>query len=69
MQDWQRECNEIRRTVEERGYDKARGIFISELNGRELDASLLLLPMSGFISFDDERMVRTTDAIRSELEE
>ena len=55
--------------VEEGGYDKGRGIYTRELDGTDIDASLLLLPMTGFISFDDERMVRTVDAIRSELEE
>jgi GH15 family glucan-1,4-alpha-glucosidase len=32
-----------------------------------LDAALLLLPTVGFVPYDDERMVRTTDAIRTEL--
>ncbi len=32
-------------------------------------AGLLLLPVIGFVGFDDERMIRTTDAIRADLEE
>ena len=34
----------------------------------ELDAALLLLPTVEFVAWDDERMVRTVDAIREELD-
>jgi len=34
-----------------------------------MDAALLLIPSVGFVDYDDRRMVRTTDAIRDELEE
>ncbi len=34
-----------------------------------MDAALLLLPTVGFVDYDDERMIRTTDAIRADLEE
>jgi GH15 family glucan-1,4-alpha-glucosidase len=34
-----------------------------------MDAALLLLPTVGFVACDDERMLRTTDAIRTDLEE
>jgi GH15 family glucan-1,4-alpha-glucosidase len=34
-----------------------------------MDAALLLLPMVGFVAYDDERMIRTTDAVRDELED
>jgi GH15 family glucan-1,4-alpha-glucosidase len=33
-----------------------------------MDASLLLLPVVDFCSFDDERMVRTTDRIAKDLD-
>ena len=33
-----------------------------------LDAALLLLPVVGFVEFDDERMLRTADAVRAELD-
>jgi len=34
-----------------------------------MDAALLLLPMVGFVAYDDERMIRTADAICEELGE
>lgn len=34
-----------------------------------MDASLLLLPLTEFVQFQDERMSRTTEAIKEELEE
>ena len=43
-------------------------MFVQAFGGREMDASLLLVPESEFVDFDDERMVRTVDAIREDLE-
>src|SRR6202012_938054 len=65
---WQKARNEIREAIEKHGYDRQRGIFVQTFDGRELDAALLLLPSIRFVEFDDERMVRTTDAIREELD-
>ena len=33
-----------------------------------MDASLLLLPHTGFVDYRDERMIRTADAVQGELE-
>src|SRR3712207_8296016 len=35
----------------------------------DLDSALLLLPSVGFIAYDDERIIRTMNAIRAELDE
>jgi GH15 family glucan-1,4-alpha-glucosidase len=64
---WNRERAAIRDWIEEHGYDRERGIYIQAPESRCLDASLLLLPIFGYISYTDERMIRTVDAIRSEL--
>ncbi|MHC1743388.1 MAG: glycoside hydrolase family 15 protein [Syntrophobacteraceae bacterium] len=69
VNEWKRERDEIRRAIEEKGYDAARGVFIQAFDHPQMDAALLLLPVSGFISHTDERMVRTTDAIRESLSE
>ena len=53
--------------IESKGYDKRRGVFVRTFGSRDLDASALLLPVLGFVEWDDERMVRTTDAIRGSL--
>jgi GH15 family glucan-1,4-alpha-glucosidase len=66
---WRETREEIRRAVEERGYDKKRGVFIQAFDVPTMDSALLLLPTTEFVDYADERMVRTTDAIREELEE
>ena len=42
-------------------------MFVQAFGTKELDAALLLLPSASFIDYDDERMVRTADAICEEL--
>jgi GH15 family glucan-1,4-alpha-glucosidase len=66
---WRKARDEIRATVEKEGYDKRRGVFVQAFGRRALDAALLLLPAVGFVDYDDERMVRTADAIREELDD
>jgi GH15 family glucan-1,4-alpha-glucosidase len=65
---WRAAEKEIRTAVETKGYDRRRGTFVRSFGSRELDSSLLLLPSVGFIDADDERMIRTVDRIRDELE-
>jgi GH15 family glucan-1,4-alpha-glucosidase len=65
---WRRQRDEIRRRIERDGYDRERGVFVQAFGGGALDAALLLLPRIGFVAWDDERMVRTVDAVRDELE-
>ncbi len=65
---WEKAREEIREAIETRGYDSERGVFVQCFDEPALDAALLLLPTVGFIAFDDERMVRTTDAVREELD-
>ena len=57
----------MRKDIEKRGYDPKRGIFVRSYGSKDLDAALLLLPTVDFVAWDDERMVRTTEAIRNEL--
>jgi GH15 family glucan-1,4-alpha-glucosidase len=66
---WRRTRDEIREAVDAHGYDADRGIFVQAFGSSALDAALLLLPGAGYIAFEDERMVRTTDAIRDELDD
>jgi GH15 family glucan-1,4-alpha-glucosidase len=64
---WTRVCDEIRRTIESRGYDRRRGIFVRAFGDTEVDAALLLLPSVDFVNYDDPRMIRTTEAIQKKL--
>jgi GH15 family glucan-1,4-alpha-glucosidase len=66
---WARERDAVRTAVERDGYDADRGVFVRAFGSTELDAALLLLPEFGFVAYDDERMVRTADAIRDGLTE
>jgi GH15 family glucan-1,4-alpha-glucosidase len=64
---WRKERTAVRRAIERDGYDRKRGVFVNWFGGRQMDASLLQLPVTGFVEWDDERMVRTADAVRDEL--
>ena len=66
---WDEVRTSIRRDVESKGYDKKRGVFVQAYGCNEMDASLLLMPIFGFVEFKDERMIRTVDAIREDLEQ
>jgi GH15 family glucan-1,4-alpha-glucosidase len=64
---WTRARDELRETIERRGYDRKRGIFVQAFDRPELDAALMLLPTVEFLAWDDERMLRTVAAIQEEL--
>ncbi|MGH8294207.1 MAG: glycoside hydrolase family 15 protein, partial [Steroidobacteraceae bacterium] len=49
------------------GFDVGLGSFTSYFGGREVDASLLLLPEVGFLPADDERMAGTIALIEKTL--
>lgn len=66
---WRSVRDEIRREIEEQGVEKERGVFVQAYDHPIMDASLLLLPIFGFIEADDERMVRTVAAVREDLAE
>jgi len=64
---WTAARDAARGAIETQGYDSERGVYVAAFGSTDLDASLLLLPAMGYIAWDDERMVRTTDAIRQDL--
>jgi GH15 family glucan-1,4-alpha-glucosidase len=66
---WGQVRDEIRRAVETRGYDHRRGVFVRAFGSKSMDAAVLLLPNAGFVGYDDERMVRTADAVQEDLGE
>jgi GH15 family glucan-1,4-alpha-glucosidase len=66
---WKRARGQIRTAVESHGYDRRRGVFRQVFGRNLVDASLLLLPRSGFVAYDDERMIRTVDAVREDLDD
>ncbi len=66
---WTQIRDRIRRAIERNGYDPARGVFVRVFDGKAVDAALLLLPVVDFVAWDDERMVRTADAVRRRLDD
>jgi GH15 family glucan-1,4-alpha-glucosidase len=49
------------------GYDATRGSFVQAYGSKQLDASLLLIPLVGFLPPEDPRVRGTLDAIGKEL--
>ena len=69
IEQWIKTRDEIRSAIEEKGYDSKKGTFIQAFDSPQIDAALLLLPLVGFVAYDDERMIRTTNAVMEELSE
>ncbi|GAA4991635.1 glycoside hydrolase family 15 protein [Yinghuangia aomiensis] len=57
----------IFRQVMEQGWSDERGAFVQQYGTNVLDASLLLMPVVGFISAHDPRWLSTLDAMDTEL--
>jgi GH15 family glucan-1,4-alpha-glucosidase len=64
---WRRLRAEIHQEVCRRAYDADRGTFTQAYGSRELDASLLLIPLVGFLPPSDPRVRGTVEAIEREL--
>jgi GH15 family glucan-1,4-alpha-glucosidase len=64
---WRDARAELRQAIEQRGVDPERGCFVQSFDSRELDASLLRLPMVGFVDARDPRMLATVKAIEKDL--
>jgi GH15 family glucan-1,4-alpha-glucosidase len=57
----------IHAEVCQRGFDAKRHTFVQEYGGKALDASLLMMPLVGFLPADDQRVRGTVAAIEREL--
>jgi GH15 family glucan-1,4-alpha-glucosidase len=64
---WRKVRREIHDDICAHGYDAQRGVFTQYFGNDRLDASLLLIPLVGFLPERDPRVVRTVHAIRKEL--
>jgi GH15 family glucan-1,4-alpha-glucosidase len=64
---WARARDEVRSAVIDRAWNAERGAFTGTLDGAELDTSVLLLPLVGFVDADDPRMRSTIGAIEEQL--
>ena len=64
---WRRARDEIQAEVLERGFDEELGSFVQSYGSKRLDASLLTIPLVGFLPPDDPRVAGTLEAVRREL--
>jgi GH15 family glucan-1,4-alpha-glucosidase len=64
---WRELRARIHADVCQRGFDSKLNAFVQHYGSPELDASLLLMPISGFLPPDDPRVVGTVNAIQRHL--
>ncbi|KKM13193.1 hypothetical protein LCGC14_1718730, partial [marine sediment metagenome] len=64
---WRRAREAIRADILEKGWNEKRRSFVQAYGSSNLDASVLFIPMVGFLPADDPRMVATIDAVQKEL--
>jgi GH15 family glucan-1,4-alpha-glucosidase len=67
LERWKQVRDAIHSEVCERGYDAERNTFTQYYGSKELDASVLNIPLVGFLPGDDPRLTGTIDAIQREL--
>jgi GH15 family glucan-1,4-alpha-glucosidase len=64
---WRELRDRIHADVCAKGFSRKRNAFVQCYGSDELDASLLLIPITGFLPADDPRVKATVDAIRRDL--
>ncbi len=64
---WRQIADEIHADVLENGIDHDRGCFVQAYGSKHLDASLLMVPIFGFLPHTDPRVRRTVEEIEKDL--
>ncbi|MFQ5838632.1 MAG: glycoside hydrolase family 15 protein [Thermoplasmata archaeon] len=64
---WAKVRDEIREKVLQEGFDEELGSFVMYYGGREVDGSVLVMPLVGFLPGDDPRFLGSLERIRQEL--
>lgn len=64
---WSAEREAVRTAILERGWSAEAGAYSGAFGSDHLDASVLLMPIVGFVAADDARMSATIDAIEHDL--
>jgi GH15 family glucan-1,4-alpha-glucosidase len=67
LDQWRQLRSEIHAEVCDRGYDAERQTFVQSFGRPELDASLLMVPLVGFLPAHDNRVKGTLAAIERDL--
>jgi GH15 family glucan-1,4-alpha-glucosidase len=69
VEHWRGLRNRIHADVCRHGWSEVRGSFVQSYGSDELDASLLLIPITGFLPATDPRVRATIEAIQRDLTE
>jgi GH15 family glucan-1,4-alpha-glucosidase len=64
---WSGKAEHLKMEITRRTWNEQLNCFVSTFDGKDLDASILLMPQIGFISAKDERYIATVDRIGKEL--
>jgi GH15 family glucan-1,4-alpha-glucosidase len=67
LDDWRKLRQDMHDTICQKGFDTEKQSFTQFFGSTELDASLLMLPMMGFLPPDDPRIRGTVAAVEREL--
>lgn len=68
LERWRDLRDRVREEVLDKGYDADRGTFTQHYDTTEVDASLLTIPLVGFLPGDDERVRGTIEACVDDLD-
>jgi GH15 family glucan-1,4-alpha-glucosidase len=64
---WREAREAVCQEILARGFDSNRNTFIQHYDTDQVDASLLVLPLTGFVKGDDPKMLGTIEAIEKDL--
>jgi GH15 family glucan-1,4-alpha-glucosidase len=64
---WEEERNRIKEDILQKGYDMQLDSFVQSYGSKQIDASLLLMPLMNFLPIDDKRIQATIDACKRML--
>jgi GH15 family glucan-1,4-alpha-glucosidase len=67
LDEWKALLDEIHEEICDRGIDPDRNCFVQHYGSVEVDASLLMLPLVGFLPPEDPRILATVAAIEEDL--
>jgi len=67
LERWQNIRDEIHREVCARGYNKKKKAFTQYFGSDAMDASILMMPLVGFLPITDERVFNTVAAVENDL--
>jgi GH15 family glucan-1,4-alpha-glucosidase len=67
LERWRKVRDAIHAQVCSQGYNDGVNAFTQAYGSTELDASILMLPLVGFLPIDDPRVVSTIEAVKREL--